>query len=146
MHACVQLFAVSPKRHTTIRSAMGVFTEESRQVVSSAPHRSLSYALCPAQILIDTPGVIPYQVGRKLKAPKSFLTGPQRSLMEAELGEIKPSDCRMYKAVDLTVVVMVDASDKRTRHQLDQQLMQTLARHSHIPAVLLLNKVYRVSA
>ena len=35
---------------------------------------------------MDTPGVIPYQLGRKLGAPKSFLTGPQRSLMEAELG------------------------------------------------------------
>jgi GTPase Era involved in 16S rRNA processing len=73
---------------------------------------------------MDTPGVVPYQVGRKLKAPKSFLTGPHRSLMEAEL-----------------VVVVVDASDKRTRERLNPQLVQTLSRYSHVPAVLLLNKV-----
>ena len=31
---CLQLFAVSPKRHTTIRSVVGVFTEGENQVVS----------------------------------------------------------------------------------------------------------------
>ena len=35
---------------------------------------------------MDTPGVIPYQVGHKFGASKEFLTDPQRSLMEAELG------------------------------------------------------------
>ncbi|CAI8017709.1 GTPase Era, mitochondrial [Geodia barretti] len=102
-----KLFAVSPKRHTTTRNVVGVFTEGDHQV-----------------ILMDTPGVVPYQVGRKLRAPKSFLTGPHRSLMEAEF-----------------VVVVVDASDKRQRHQLDVEVLKTLARYSHVPAILLLNKV-----
>jgi GTP-binding protein Era len=102
-----KLFAVSPKRHTTTRNVVGVLTEGDHQV-----------------ILMDTPGVVPYQVGRKLRAPKSFLTGPHRSLMEAEL-----------------VVVVVDASDKRKRHQLDVEVLKTLAIYSHVPAVLLLNKV-----
>ena len=42
----------------------------------------------------------------------------------------------------LVVVVVVDASDKRKRDQLDEELLRTLAKYSHIPAVLLLNKVY----
>jgi predicted GTPase len=73
---------------------------------------------------MDTPGVIPYQVGRKWRASKSFLTGPQRSLLESHLA-----------------LVVVDASDKKMRHELDKELMQALTRYSHIPAILILNKV-----
>ena len=49
---------------------------------------------------MDTPGIIPYQEGRKLKAPKSFLTGPQRSLMNAELGGQHCCVCVCYKLTD----------------------------------------------
>jgi GTPase Era involved in 16S rRNA processing len=98
---------VSPKKHTTTRSIAGVFTQGTRQI-----------------ILMDTPGVIPYQVGRKWRASKSFLTGPQRSLLESHLA-----------------LVVVDASDKKMRHELDKELMQALTRYSHIPAILILNKV-----
>ena len=103
------------------------------------------------QILMDTPGVVPYQVGRKLRAPKSFLTGPHRSLMEAEFGR---RDIRNFSSVMLycvcvcvwyiIVVVVVDASDRRKRHQLDVEVLKTLARYSHVPAVLLLNKVFYI--
>lgn len=44
----------------------------------------------------------------------------------------------------LSVMVVVDASDKKTRHQLDQELMHILTRHCHVPAILLLNKVLRM--
>ena len=39
------------------------------------------------------------------------------------------------------VLVVVDASDKRKREKLDEELMKTLTKCSHIPAILLLNKV-----
>ena len=43
-----------------------------------------------------------------------------------------------YSAV---VVVIVDASNKRTREQLDPTTMKVLRGNTHIPSVLVLNKV-----
>ena len=39
------------------------------------------------------------------------------------------------------VMVVVDASDKRTREKLNPELLRALSSNSHIPAILLLNKV-----
>ena len=92
---------------------------------------------------MDTPGIIPYQVGRKFKASKSFLTGPRRSLMETELG--KPAEAatpvNSCFGTQSVVMVIVDASDKRTREQLHPEVVKVLMSQSHIPAVLVLNKV-----
>lgn len=70
--------------------------------------------------------------------------------MEAELGIMyrmalhKRSCCDIVCVLPL-VLVVVDVSDKKTRDQLDPHIVYTLNHHSHIPAVLLLNKVPRHS-
>ena len=67
--------------------------------------------------------------------------------MEAELGN-RCSACvcvcgELSQSVLslLAVVVVVDASDKRARGQLDRALVRTLSQNRHVPSVLLLNKV-----
>ncbi|KAL5484627.1 hypothetical protein EMCRGX_G021156 [Ephydatia muelleri] len=102
-----KVFAVSPKVHTTSRKAAGVYTHGNAQIV-----------------LLDTPGIVTYQYGRKLKMPKSFIADPYRSLMEAQL-----------------IIVMVDASNKWTREHLHPSIVQALCNNPHIPSVLVLNKV-----
>ena len=102
-----KVFAVSPKVHTTSRKAAGVCTHGNTQIV-----------------LLDTPGIVTYQYGRKLKMAKSFIADPYRSLMEAQL-----------------IIVMVDASNKWTRERLHPSIVQALCNNAHIPSVLALNKV-----
>ncbi len=46
-----------------------------------------SVALLGSEVLLDTPGIVAYQYGRKLKLSKAFMADPHRSLTEAELGE-----------------------------------------------------------
>ncbi|XP_062844623.1 GTPase Era, mitochondrial [Trichomycterus rosablanca] len=75
-------------------------------------------------ILLDTPGLTTPSKAKKHQLEKSFLVDPLKSLQEADL-----------------VVVVVDVSDKWTRIKLDFEVLKCLAFNSHIPAVLVLNKV-----
>ncbi|XP_003387981.1 PREDICTED: GTPase Era, mitochondrial-like [Amphimedon queenslandica] len=97
---------VSPKPHTTRSQALGVFTEGDHQVV-----------------LIDTPGVVSLQYGRKMKFSKPFVTGPKRSTDEADL-----------------MLVMIDASDRYTRFKLNEQLLKIM-KEVNLPTSLVINKV-----
>ena len=38
------------------------------------------------QVLLDTPGIVPYAYGRRLKMSKELMTDARRSLMETEAG------------------------------------------------------------
>lgn len=63
--------------------------------------------------------------------------------METELG--KPAEAatpvNSCFGTQSVVMVIVDASDKRTREQLHLEVVKVLMSQSHIPAVLVLNKV-----
>ena len=41
----------------------------------------------PCQVLLDTPGLIPYREGRRLGMSRQFLTDPSHSVMEADISE-----------------------------------------------------------
>ncbi|XP_065830138.1 GTPase Era, mitochondrial-like [Oscarella lobularis] len=98
---------VSDKCQTTRESAITILTEESNQIV-----------------LIDTPGVVPFHYGRKLKMPHSLMTGAKDSLLDVDLA-----------------LVLVDASNKRHQIDLGKDVMGLLKENSHLPSVLVLNKV-----
>ena len=59
----LQLFAVSPKVHTTQQKAMGGFVEDNRQVVSFVC--ILNHMISCDQVLLDTPGIVKYQYGKR---------------------------------------------------------------------------------
>ncbi|XP_028839627.1 GTPase Era, mitochondrial [Denticeps clupeoides] len=75
-------------------------------------------------ILLDTPGFTTPAKVKRHHLEKSLLVDPSDSVQEADL-----------------VVVLVDVSEKWSRGQLDFEVLKCLARHPHIPAVLVLNKV-----
>lgn len=75
-------------------------------------------------ILLDTPGLTTPSKAKRHQLEKSFLVDPLKSAQEADL-----------------VIVLVDVSDKWTRNRLDFEVLKCLAKNSHIPALLVLNKV-----
>ena len=40
-----------------------------------------------SQVLLDTPGIVPYRYGHKLRLSKAFLSDPSRALLEADMSE-----------------------------------------------------------
>ncbi|XP_013887224.1 GTPase Era, mitochondrial [Austrofundulus limnaeus] len=75
-------------------------------------------------ILLDTPGFVTKEKVKKHKLEQSLLVDPWNTVKEADL-----------------IVVMVDVSDKWMNTKLDFEVLKCLAEHSHIPAILVLNKV-----
>ncbi|XP_049628067.1 GTPase Era, mitochondrial [Suncus etruscus] len=75
-------------------------------------------------ILLDTPGLINPVKQKRHNLESSLLEDPWKSMESADL-----------------VVVLVDVSDKWTRSQLSPQLLQCLTQFSHIPSILVMNKV-----
>jgi GTP-binding protein Era len=79
---------------------------------------------CNQVILLDTPGVIPFSYSRRLRLSKAFITGPARSTELADL-----------------ILVVIDASNKRTRLKLDEDIIRILQLYPTLPVSLILNKV-----
>jgi GTP-binding protein Era len=102
-----KIFAVSPKVHTTRHRSLGTFVKGATQIV-----------------LLDTPGIVDYRYGRKLKMSKELLTDAEQALMEADLG-----------------VLVVDASDKQSAHLLPPEICRTIWSYKDTPFALALNKV-----
>jgi GTPase Era involved in 16S rRNA processing len=75
-------------------------------------------------VLLDTPGIVDYRYGRKLKMSKELLTDAEQALMEADLG-----------------VLVVDASDKQSAHLLPPEICRTIWSYKDTPFALALNKV-----
>eukprot|EP00118_Oscarella_pearsei_P007006 m.32970 g.32970 ORF g.32970 m.32970 type:complete len:381 (+) comp31735_c0_seq2:134-1276(+) len=98
---------VSDKCQTTRESALTIWTEGNNQIV-----------------LIDTPGVVPYHYGRKIKMPHSLMTGAKDSLLE----------------VDLALVV-VDVGNKKDLGNLGEDVLGLLKNNKGLPSALVLNKV-----
>ncbi|XP_020367690.2 GTPase Era, mitochondrial [Rhincodon typus] len=78
-------------------------------------------------VLLDTPGLVPAIKGKRHNLEKSLLVDPWHSVEKADL-----------------VLVLVDVSDHWTRNQLHTELLKCLTTYSHVPAVLVLNKVDRL--
>ncbi|XP_047401377.1 GTPase Era, mitochondrial isoform X2 [Sciurus carolinensis] len=75
-------------------------------------------------ILLDTPGIISPVKQKRHHLELSLLEDPWKSMESADL-----------------VIVLVDVSDKWTRNQLSSQVLQCLTHFSHVPSILVLNKV-----
>ncbi|XP_060703913.1 GTPase Era, mitochondrial [Hemiscyllium ocellatum] len=75
-------------------------------------------------ILLDTPGIVPAIKGKRHNLETSLLVDPWHSVKEADL-----------------VLVLVDIADHWTRSKLHTELLKCLTTYSHVPAVLVLNKV-----
>ena len=87
--------------HTTRRRSPGVLTKDETQIVSVwRPQVTSVYMLCSShlfdtlQVLLDTPGIVHYRYGHKLKMSKELLTDAGRALMEADLGSVTPENVR----------------------------------------------------
>ncbi|XP_072231030.1 GTPase Era, mitochondrial [Leuresthes tenuis] len=75
-------------------------------------------------ILLDTPGLTTPSKVKRHQLEKSLLVDPWNTVKEADL-----------------MVVMVDVTDRWMCSRLDFEVLKCLAKHPHIPAILVLNKV-----
>ncbi|XP_015683253.1 GTPase Era, mitochondrial [Protobothrops mucrosquamatus] len=75
-------------------------------------------------IILDTPGLTTAAKGKRHNLEKSMLSDPFDSLNDADL-----------------VLVLVDVSDRHTRHQLHPQVLRCLKQFPQVPSLLVLNKV-----
>ncbi|XP_039221448.1 GTPase Era, mitochondrial isoform X4 [Crotalus tigris] len=76
-------------------------------------------------IILDTPGLTTAAKGKRHNLEKSMLSDPFDSLNDADL-----------------VLVLVDVSDRHTRHQLHPQVLRCLKQFPQVPSLLVLNKKY----
>uniref|UniRef100_A0A670Z406 GTPase Era, mitochondrial n=1 Tax=Pseudonaja textilis TaxID=8673 RepID=A0A670Z406_PSETE len=75
-------------------------------------------------IILDTPGLTTAAKGKRHNLEKTMLSDPFDSLNDADL-----------------VLVLVDVSDRHTRHQLHPQVLHCLRQFPQVPSLLILNKV-----
>uniref|UniRef100_L7M2F3 GTPase Era, mitochondrial n=1 Tax=Rhipicephalus pulchellus TaxID=72859 RepID=L7M2F3_RHIPC len=99
--------AVSSKVHTTRHNARAIFVNGETQVV-----------------ILDTPGIVDLNHGRKHHLEASMIVDPEHALLNADL-----------------VAVMVDASDHWRRHTLDEETLRLLEYNAQLTSVLIVNKV-----
>ncbi|KAL7976096.1 hypothetical protein Chor_009774 [Crotalus horridus] len=97
-----------------------------RVAVIGAPNAgksTLSNQLLGRKIILDTPGLTTAAKGKRHNLEKSMLSDPSDSLNDADL-----------------VLVLVDVSDRHTRHQLHPQVLRCLKQFPQVPSLLVLNK------
>ncbi|XP_032072638.1 GTPase Era, mitochondrial isoform X2 [Thamnophis elegans] len=75
-------------------------------------------------IILDTPGLTTAAKGKRHNLEKAMLSDPFNSLNDADV-----------------VLVLVDVSDRHTRHQLHPQVLRCLKQFPQVPSLLVLNKV-----
>ncbi|KFD58969.1 hypothetical protein M514_00132, partial [Trichuris suis] len=99
--------AVSRKINTTQKMMTSVLVDGSAQVV-----------------LMDTPGIVTGQVGKRHNLSKEMVTDPENSLTLAQ-----------------QILVVVDSTDKYKGYRLNPKVQHLLYRYRHLPSALVLNKV-----
>lgn len=78
-------------------------------------------------VLVDTPGVINKEHGKKHHLERSLIVDPESSLQTVDL-----------------IAVLVDASQRYTEYGLDRQVLDMLYRNPYTETILILNKVDRI--
>jgi len=75
-------------------------------------------------VFIDTPGIVPFQVARRLKLGRMQITAPRRVIDECDL-----------------LAVVIDLHSKRKRERIHECILDLLNSNSQFPSVLILNKI-----
>ena len=75
-------------------------------------------------VFIDTPGIVPFQVARKLKLGRTQITAPRKVIDECDL-----------------LAVVVDLESRRKRERIHECILDLLNKHSEFPCILILNKI-----
>lgn len=102
-----KICAVTDVPHTTRQQTVGVFCEGNSQI-----------------ILLDTPGIVKVDEGRRLRMSRQHMTAPENALLEADL-----------------IAVLHDAALKKRRNRIHEEILHALQHHKDVASILLLNKV-----
>lgn len=75
-------------------------------------------------VFTDTPGIISHHEGRRLGMDKLMVRAPRRAVYGVDM-----------------IIVLHDASMKKTRSYIDQNILELVKLHQDIPSVLVMNKI-----
>lgn len=78
-------------------------------------------------MLLDTPGIVTVEDGRRLKMSKEHMRTPANCLEEVDL-----------------VAVLADSANKYQRNRIHHEVIQLLETHHDLPTILILNKVDQI--
>ena len=74
-------------------------------------------------VFIDTPGVVSYHEGRRLKMDSNHIRTPNRVAGSADI-----------------LAVITDVSNRKTKNYIDENILHIMSEHD-IPAILIMNKI-----
>ena len=75
-------------------------------------------------VFIDTPGIVPFQVARRLKLGRMQITAPRKVIDECDL-----------------LAVVADLESRRKRERIHECILDLLNNHPEFPCILILNKI-----
>eukprot|EP00794_Sanderia_malayensis_P006237 gene6237-6954_t len=75
-------------------------------------------------VFIDSPGIVPFEVARKLKLGRVQVTAPRRIIDESDV-----------------LAVIVDMASRRRRERIHECILDLLHKHPDFPCILLMNKI-----
>lgn len=75
-------------------------------------------------VFIDTPGIVPFQLARRLKLGRMQITAPRKVIDECDL-----------------LAVVVDLESRRKRERIHECILDLLNNHPQFPSILILNKI-----
>ena len=78
-------------------------------------------------VLLDTPGIVTVEDGRRLKMAKDHMRTPKRCLEEVDV-----------------VAVVSDSSNKYQKNRIHHEIIQLLEQNTDLSTVLILNKIDRI--
>ncbi len=106
-----EISIVSDTFNTTREAVYGTFNRGNTQLV-----------------FIDTPGIVPFDVARKLKLGRVQVTAPRKIMDESDI-----------------LAVMVDMTSRRKRERIHECILDLFHEHPGFPCVLLLNKIDHIT-
>ena len=75
-------------------------------------------------VFIDTPGIVPFQIARKLKLGRTQITAPRKVIDECDM-----------------LAVVIDLQSRRKRERIHECILDLLNDHPEFPSILILNKI-----